>query len=65
MHMFLLEWCFEKERAPRALVGVLPVVKAEVDHFMFPHGAERVPNFCFLLDLRAHESQQVHKRKLF
>ena len=42
------------------LVGVLPVVKAEVDHFMFTHRAERVTDFRFLLDLRAHESQQMH-----
>ena len=65
MNVFRLELCSITYRAARTLVGVLPVVKAEVDHFMFPHGAERVPDFRFLLDLRAHESQQVHKRKLF
>ena len=67
MHMFYLKRCSEEDRAPRALVGVLPVLEAEGEHLVVPflNWAHRVSHVCLFPNLCANEPQQVNERKLF
>ena len=67
MHVFYLERCSEKDRAPRALVGVLPVLAAKGEHLVVPlfDWTHRVSHVCLFPDLCTNEPQYVNERKLF